>query len=63
MENKFDIYREAEETEKLTPKQNLIFQSAIELFSERGYANTSTKEISEHAGVSEGSIFRRFKNK
>ncbi|KRO00410.1 TetR/AcrR family transcriptional regulator [Companilactobacillus kimchiensis] len=63
MDNQFDIYREAEKTEKLTPKQKLIFQSAIELFSDQGYANTSTKEISEHAGVSEGSIFRKFKNK
>lgn len=63
MNDQFNIYREAEKTEKLTPKQKLIFQSAIELFSERGYANTSTKEISEHAGVSEGSIFRKFKNK
>ncbi|GEO58961.1 TetR/AcrR family transcriptional regulator [Companilactobacillus bobalius] len=63
MDNQFDIYREAEKTEKLTPKQKLIFQSAIDLFSKQGYANTSTKEISEHAGVSEGSIFRKFKNK
>jgi len=63
MDNQFDLYLEAEKTEKLTPKQKLIFQSAIDLFSIRGYANTSTKEISEHAGVSEGSIFRKFKNK
>ncbi|AUI70871.1 TetR/AcrR family transcriptional regulator [Companilactobacillus alimentarius] len=63
MDNQFDIYREAEKTEKLTPKQKLIFHSAIDLFSKQGYANTSTKEISEHAGVSEGSIFRKFNNK
>lgn len=64
MANQFDIYHEAEKkTEKLTPKQKLIFQSAIDLFSSQGYSNTSTKDISEHAGVSEGSIFRKFKNK
>lgn len=63
MDNQFNIYREAEKNEKLTPKQKLIFQSAINLFSDRGYANTSTKEIAENAGVSEGSIFRKFKNK
>lgn len=63
MANQFDIYHEAEKTEKLTPKQKLVFQSAIDLFSSQGYSNTSTKEISEHAGVSEGSIFRKFKNK
>lgn len=63
MDDKFNIYKEAEKKAKLTPKQTLIFQSAIDLFSKQGYANTSTKEISEHAGVSEGSIFRKFKNK
>jgi len=63
MDNQFDIYAEAEKTQNLTPKQKMIFQSAIELFSEHGYSNTSTKQISEHAGVSEGSIFRKFKNK
>jgi len=63
MDDQFNIYREVEETANLTTKQKLIFQSAIDLFSNQGYANTSTKEISEHAGVSEGSIFRKFKNK
>jgi len=63
MDNQFDLYKTAEKTQNLTPKQRLIFQSAIDLFSEYGYSNTSTKQISEHAGVSEGSIFRKFKNK
>lgn len=63
MDNQFNIYFEAEKDEKLTPKQKLIFQSAIELFADQGYDNTSTKEIAQHAGVSEGSIFRKFKNK
>ena len=63
MDDQFNIYREAERTAQLTTKQELIFKSAIDLFSNQGYANTSTKEISEHAGVSEGSIFRKFKNK
>lgn len=63
MDDQFNIYLEAEKSEKLTPKQKLIFQSAIELFADQGYDNTSTKEIAQHAGVSEGSIFRKFKNK
>lgn len=32
MENQYDIYRGSENIEKLTPKQKLIFQSAIDLF-------------------------------
>lgn len=58
-----NIYTDSPETSGLTDKQNKIFRSAIELFSKKGYANTSTKEIAENAGVSEGSIFKKFKNK
>lgn len=63
MKNVVDIYQDEEEIKNLTPKQKLVFESAIELFSEKGYSNTSTKEIADHAGVSEGSIFRKFNNK
>jgi len=53
---------EANET-KITPKQAKIIQAAIETFSEKGYAATSTKEIAEKAGVAEGTIFRHYKTK
>lgn len=63
MHNIISIYENSPETHGLTEKQLKIFKSAIELFSKKGYANTSTKEIAENAGVSEGSIFKKFKNK
>ena len=40
-----------------------ILEAAIARFGENGFANTSTREISRVAGVSETSIFRLFGNK
>lgn len=57
-------------TETLTPRQQqalatkaTIADAALELFSEQGYAATSTKQIAREAGVSEGLIFRYFPTK
>lgn len=38
-------------------------QTALVLFAQNGYADTSTKEISIQAGVSEALIFKHFGNK
>lgn len=46
-----------------TEKQQKVLMAAVQLFSHKGYSNTSTLEIAAQAGVSEGSIFRRFHNK
>ncbi len=40
-----------------------IFDAAITLFSERGYEATTTVEIAQTAGVTTGSIYRRFQDK
>jgi len=47
----------------MTEKQQNIFMAALELFSTEGVDATSTSKIAKHAGVSEGLIFRHFKNK
>lgn len=44
-------------------KKTIILKVALELFSERGYAATSTRMISKQAAVSEGLIFRHYQNK
>jgi AcrR family transcriptional regulator len=49
--------------DKLTEKQRKILVAAIESFSEKGYASTSTSEIAKKAGVAEGTIFRHYKTK
>jgi AcrR family transcriptional regulator len=43
--------------------RRLLLESARELFSRQGYASTSTREIADHAGVSETLMFRYFGSK
>ena len=47
----------------MSNKRDDIIAAALDLFSEKGYAATSTARIAQEAGVSEGLIFRHFKNK
>ncbi|WP_225446417.1 TetR/AcrR family transcriptional regulator [Paenibacillus rhizovicinus] len=46
-----------------TVKQQRIVETAIRLFAEKGYYNTSTAEIAKAAEVSEGSIFKTYGTK
>ena len=47
----------------MTKKQQYIITTAKDLFSKDGFHATSTSKIAKQAGVSEGLIFRHFKNK
>lgn len=47
----------------MTVKQARILEVATELFATDGYDATPTSKIAQYAGVSEGLIFRHFKNK
>lgn len=47
----------------MTEKQEKILRAALELFARDGFKSTSTSKVAAHAGVSEGLIFRHFKNK
>lgn len=51
------------EEQKMTRKQASIIEAAIEVFSEKGYAASSTSEIAQKAGVAEGTIFRHYRTK
>lgn len=44
-------------------KREIILDTALELFTERGYFNTSVHDIQKQADVSIGSIYHHFKNK
>lgn len=57
------LFADANVLNEMTDKQVKILLAAIEVFAEKGYANASTKEIATRAGVSEGNIFSKFKNK
>lgn len=47
----------------MTEKRDQILKTALELFANRGYQNTSTSKIACQAGVSEGLIFKHFQSK
>jgi AcrR family transcriptional regulator len=40
-----------------------ILTAALELFAQRGYGGTTTRDLSQAAGVAEGTLFRHFENK
>ena len=44
-------------------KRDLLIQTAIRLFTENGFDNTSTASITKKAKVATGTLFHYFKNK
>ena len=44
-------------------RREQILQTAVDLFSKRGFKGTTTKEIAKAAGVSEAMVFRHFASK
>lgn len=60
-QNLFDTLVAAQKTK--TVKQQKIIETAIKLFAEKGFANTSTAEIAKMAEVSEGTIFKHYGTK
>ncbi len=57
------LLKETRQTKKQTDKLTQIDNAAIELFSEKGFSNTSTKEIALKAQVAEGTIFKHYGTK
>lgn len=63
------MIREIDKTETITGRMSgderrlQILQVAIELFSQKGFSGTTTKEIARASGVSEAMVFRHFANK
>lgn len=48
---------------ELTDKQKAVLRASLTLFSEKGFNNTSTSDIAQMAGVSEGTVYKQFKTK
>ena len=64
MENSIlNIILTSDFSEAKTEKQKLVIKAALKLFAEKGYANTSTAEIAQNAGVSVGTVFKQYKTK
>lgn len=47
----------------LSPKQQAVLTASLRLFADKGYDQTSTADIAQAAGVSAGTVFKRFKTK
>ncbi|WP_334427388.1 MULTISPECIES: TetR/AcrR family transcriptional regulator [unclassified Levilactobacillus] len=47
----------------IPPKQQQVLAASLDLFAQQGFANTTTKQIAEKAGVAEGTVYRRYKTK
>ncbi len=50
------------EKNKETTKRRIL-KAALELFKEKGFDRTTTKEVSRRAGIAEGTLFNYFKTK
>lgn len=48
---------------KVSAKRETILQAALELFADKGYSATSTKDIATRSGVAEGLLFYYFDDK
>ena len=48
---------------KADDRRSQLIEAAMDLFSRKGFAGTTTKEIAHAAGVSEAIIFRHFATK
>lgn len=49
--------------QNIHPTKYAIMQAAVEVFGQKGFSGTTTKEIAQLANISEGAIFRHFPNK
>lgn len=47
----------------LSQKQQAVLRGCLYLFAEQGYDRTTTADIAKKAGVSEGTVYKHFKNK
>ncbi len=64
MDSVFELFKtRIENNEKLTPKMQDILEASLLLFAEKGFSNTSTKDIAREAKVAEGTIFKHFGSK
>lgn len=47
----------------MEPKQRLIISTAIDIFAEKGFQQTTMQEIAETAGIGKGTIYRFYPSK
>lgn len=50
-------------TKDLPQKQKQVLKACLDLFAAKGFEATTTADIAERAGVSQGTVYKRFKTK
>ncbi|WP_225047766.1 TetR/AcrR family transcriptional regulator [Lacticaseibacillus kribbianus] len=58
-----DLFASELDQTTLSKKQQAVLKASLKLFADQGFASTSTLDIARAAGVSEGTVFKRFKTK
>ena len=61
--NLTDLFSSSLAESQLSAKQQAVLKASLNLFSEQGFDRTSTKDIAQLAGVSEGTVYKQFKTK
>jgi len=57
------LFQKTLQDSDLTAKQQAVLSVSLNLFAAQGFDRTSTSEIAQAAGVSEGTVFKQFKTK
>ncbi len=55
--------KEKTEGKKGTLTRELIFTTAVDLFSQKGFSGVSVRDITREVGINESSLYNHFKNK
>lgn len=63
IKNLQDLFSESLDETQLTAKQKAVLRASLKLFSDKGFDRTSTSDIAQLAGVSEGTVYKQFKTK
>ena len=57
------LFSESLDQSDLSAKQQAVLRASLELFSQKGFDRTSTRDIADRAAVSEGTVYKQFKTK
>ncbi|MCI1893174.1 MAG: TetR/AcrR family transcriptional regulator [Lactobacillus sp.] len=57
------LFEESLAKSELSAKQKAVLRASLDLFATQGFDRTSTRDIAQAAGVSEGTVYKRFKTK
>ena len=55
--------KSGEKTRSAAEKRQLILESSIKVFADKGYHDTRISDIAKHAGIAYGLVYHYFKNK